>query len=124
MSRVESNTTASRNGHSIESQICDFLGIPHDPNAIVDAYLDDKPLEIKSCQIVIGDNSHPNGIRSGRFKFNQEQHMYLTENDGIYALVVHRDGEFEHTRLIKASLITGISGRSCGKTWRGVMAGV
>jgi hypothetical protein len=114
------NSTASRNGHTIESWVCDFLGIPHDPNVIADAILDGHPLEIKSCQEWIGDSSHTNCRRSGRFQFNEEQHKYLVENNGIYAFVVHVDGEIKRTCFRKASLIGGIVGRSCGRTWLGV----
>jgi hypothetical protein len=118
---VNSNTIASRNGRTIESTICDYLGITHNCNDIVDAELDGHPLEIKSCQEYIGDSSHNNGRRSGRFQLNEEQHQYLVENDGIYAFVVHCDGEIKRTCIKKASSIGEIVGRSCGRTWSGVM---
>jgi len=118
------NALACRNGHEIESRVCEYLGIEHNPNAIVDAELDGHPLEIKSCQEYIGDSSHNNGRRSGRFQLNEEQHQYLVENDGIYAFVVHCDGEIKRTCLKRASAVGEIVGRSCGRTWRGVMASV
>jgi hypothetical protein len=119
----DSNALASQNGYNIESQICAYLGIEHNCNAIVDAVLDGHPLEIKSCQEYIGDSSHNNGRRSGRFQLNEEQHQYLVENDGIYAFVVHCEGEIKRTCIKKASSIGEIVGRSCGRTWSGVMSG-
>jgi hypothetical protein len=118
----ESDTIASRNGRTIESTICDYLGIKHNYNDIVDAELDGHPLEIKSCQEWIGDSSHTNCRRSGRFQFNEEQHRYLVENNGIYAFVVQVDGEIKRTCLKKACLIGDVVGRACGKVWSGVMS--
>ena len=118
---VNSNTIASRNGRTIETTICDYLGITHNCNDIVDAELDGHPFEIKSCQEYIGDSSHNNCRRSGRFQLNEEQHRYLVENDGIYAFVVQSGGEIKRTCLRKAELVQGVVGRSCGKVWSGVL---
>ena len=119
---MNSQALAARNGHNIESQICNFLGIPHDYNGIVDAHLNDRPLEIKSCQMIITDKSHSNQTRQGRFVFNEEQHRHLVRNNGIYALIVHDDAQIKHTCLKRASLISGIVGRACGRTWKGVIS--
>jgi hypothetical protein len=102
---MNSNALASKNGHIIEQSICNYLGLDHHPGEIVDTYLNGKPLEIKSCQEWIGDSSHTNCRRSGRFQFNEEQHRYLVENNGIYAFVVQVDGEIKRTCFRKASLI-------------------
>jgi hypothetical protein len=120
---MNSNALASKNGHIIEQSICNYLGLDHHPGEIVDTYLNGKPLEIKSCQERIIDSHNANKWRSGRFKFNEEQDKFLKEHDGIYAFVVHVDGEIKRTCFRKASLIGGIVGRSCGRTWLGVMSG-
>lgn len=119
---MNSQSLAHRNGRTAETTICDYLGIEHDYKGIVDAELDGHPLEIKSCQEYIGDSSHNNGRRSGRFQLNEEQHQYLVENDGIYAFVVHCDGEIKRTCLKRACLIGDVVGRACGKVWSGVMS--
>lgn len=117
---LESNTTASRNGKSIEMSILRYMGLPQQGQP-VDSELDGKPLEVKSCQLYITDVSCGKSRRSGRFQFNEEQDRYLKENDGRYALVVHDEGIIHHTRLLRASLIEGIVGRACGKPWRMVI---
>jgi hypothetical protein len=112
------NALACRNGHEIESRVCEYLGIEHNPNAIVDAELDGHPLEIKSCQEFITVSGSSGVRRRGRFVFNEEQDQYLKENGGIYALVVHCDGVIKRTRLLKASLVKGIVGTACCKNWK------
>jgi hypothetical protein len=116
----ESNTLASRNGKAIEKSIALYMGVPLDGQP-VDAVLDGKPLEIKSCQQYITDVGSHKSRRSGRFVFNEEQHKYLLQNNGIYALVVRMGDIVIHTRLIKANLISGISGRASVKPWPGVI---
>ena len=96
------------------------MGVPLD-GLPVDATLDGKPLEIKSCQQYITDVGSHRNRRSGRFVFNEEQHEYLLENNGIYALVVRMGDIVIHTRLMKASLISRISGRSCVRPWTRVI---
>ncbi len=118
---MNSNALAHHNGREIETTICQLLNIERLDEHHYDAILDGHPLEIKSCQEWIGDSSHNNGRRSGRFQLNEEQHQYLVENDGIYAFVVHCDGEIKRTCIKKASSIGEIVGRSCGRTWSGVM---
>jgi hypothetical protein len=113
---LESNTLASRNGKLIERSIAQYIGVPLNGQP-VDAMLDDKPLEIKSCQQYITDMGSARNRRSGRFVFNEEQHQYMLENNGIYALVVRTGDIVIHTRLRKASLISGITGRASVKPW-------
>ncbi len=120
---MNSNALAHHNGREIETTICQLLNIERLDEHHYDAILDGHPLEIKSCQEHITDIHNANGWRSGRFKLNEEQDKYLKENNGIYAFVVHVDGEIKRTCFRKASLIGGIVGRACGKVWSGVMSG-
>jgi hypothetical protein len=117
---LESNTIASRNGKLVEQSIALYMGVPWEGKP-VDAVLDGKPLEIKSCQQYITDMGSARNRRSGRFVFNEEQHEYLLQNDGIYALVVRTGDTVIHTRLKKASLISGIAGRASVKPWTRVI---
>jgi hypothetical protein len=117
---LESNALASRNGKLVEQSIALYMGVSWEGKP-VDAVLDGKPLEIKSCQQYITDMGSARNKRSGRFVFNEEQHRYLLENNGIYALVVRTGDIVIHTRLRKASLISGITGRASVKPWPGVI---
>jgi hypothetical protein len=118
MSNLESNALASKNGRTIENQMCDFLGCACNSKEIVDSELDGMPLEIKSCQEFITVSGSSGVRRRGRFIFNEEQDQYLKKNGGIYALVVHCDGVIKRTRLLKASLVSGIVGCACCKNWK------
>lgn len=90
-----SNATASHNGAEMEAFARSML-----PNATItagnediDGNLGGVPLEIKSCQICIIDNSHTTtGKRSGRFVFSGDQHKALIEAGGEYLLIVHKEG--------------------------------
>lgn len=89
-----SNATASHNGADMEAFARSLL-----PNAIITAGPEDidgelygVPLEVKSCQISITDNSHSKSRRSGRFVFSGLQHQALVDSGGEYLLLVHKDG--------------------------------
>lgn len=90
-----SNATASHNGTDMEAFARSML-----PNATIiagkediDGDLGGVPLEIKSCQVCIIDNSHPTTRkRSGRFIFSGDQHNALIESGGEYLLIVHKEG--------------------------------
>jgi len=90
-----SNATASHNGAEMEAFVRSML-----PSATItagkdgiDGDLEGVPLEIKSCQVCITDNSHPfTGKRSGRFVFSGDQHNALLESGGEYLLIVHKEG--------------------------------
>ena len=104
MTRTLSNTLASRNGRSIETCILRYMGLLHEKEP-VDSSLEGSPLEIKSCQVLVGDRSHGNCKRSGRFAFDSEQHRYLLKNDGSYVFVVHDDQVVVHTKILRAELL-------------------
>lgn len=100
---LASNTLASRNGAMIEKQILGEIGARHMyPGSLVDAYVEGKPVEIKSCQEKVCDSSHSNSVRSGRFAISKEQHDHLLENDGIYIFVVHDNGDIVRTKVAQA----------------------
>ncbi|AYK14498.1 MULTISPECIES: hypothetical protein [Methanosarcina] len=89
----ESNALASRNGCQIEEIIRTlYPGAQYDYRGIIDLHINGQPVEIKSCQAHVTDQSHGTGTRSGRFVFSAEQHQTLIENQGEYILVVHKDG--------------------------------
>lgn len=102
---LESNTLASRNGKSIEQSVLKYLGLPHEKEP-VDSTMDGYPLEVKSCQVLVGDCSHGNYKRSGRFVFESRQHKHLLDKDGRYVFVVQDEKKVvQHTRMLRAALV-------------------
>lgn len=81
------------------------MGLIHEKEP-VDSSLDGYPLEVKSCQVMVGDRSHCNQKRSGRFVFESRQHRHLLENDGRYVFVVQDEQKVvHHTWMLRAALI-------------------
>lgn len=90
----ESNALAARNGCLIEKIVRTlYPDAQFDYKGLVDLQINGHPVEIKSCQISVSDQSHRTGIRSGRFAFSAEQHKSLIQNRGEYILMVHKNGE-------------------------------
>lgn len=104
MTVPESNIIASRNGREMEKAVLLYMGLEHIGQP-VDSSLEGIPLEVKSCQIRIGDNSHSNNCRSGRIVFESEQLKYLKANDGILVCIVHEDYVVHHSWMMKAELV-------------------
>lgn len=87
------NARASRNGEAIEEYVRRLLPDIHFLDGLFDAELDGTPLEVKSCQMTVTDNSHKNTRkRSGRFLFVSTQHNALQKAGGEYLFIVHEEG--------------------------------
>jgi hypothetical protein len=69
-----------------------YPGAHFEYKGIIDFSIDGVRVEVKSCQEYINASGNHNGIRSGRFCFNDLQHQTLIENSGEYILLVHRGG--------------------------------
>jgi len=61
-------------------------------NGQLDAEYHGVPVEVKSCQNLVTDNSHNTHRRTGRIAFESAQHRALSEAGGEYFCVVHEEG--------------------------------
>ena len=95
------NKKASENGQKAEKIIAKQLNLTI-INSIYDALLEDKIVEIKSCQ-----EWHNNGEGRcrGRFVLDDEQHEFLVKNDGYYLFVLFTEDGRTLTKLVRASKI-------------------
>jgi len=122
LSKIPNNTLASRNGEKIEEIARALIPGIHFLHGLFDAEFEGTPLEIKSCQAVITDHSHPNTRkRSGRFLFNRQQHDTLQEAGGEYLFVVHEGGipMISFRTAADQVKLSGFSGSKC-VAWRTV----
>jgi len=88
-----SNAAASHNGAEMEDFVKSLLPGVNITGGHIDGEYQGVPLEIKSCQVCITDNSHTKTAqRSGRFVFSGDQHRDLKAENGEYLFLVHKEG--------------------------------
>jgi len=100
------NLKAKKNGIQMELTALDILPKLELTNDKIDAILDDKLIEIKSCQKYVIDVSRKTTqTRFGRFRLNKDQHEYLVKNNGYYFFILNESGNAGRWKLVKASEI-------------------
>ncbi|ALK06184.1 hypothetical protein MTHERMMSTA1_13440 [Methanosarcina thermophila MST-A1] len=114
----ESSYLAKTNGMKIEEIVQTLLPELQYVGKNLDAIYHDRPLEIKSCQMVCRRSDRVKGERTGRFWFRGDQDHVLKEKDGLYALVVHENGDCRFFILAEArQLLKDFSG-AMTVSWR------
>jgi len=121
----ESNALASQNGIEMENIIkALYPGAHFEYKGIIDFLIDGVRVEVKSCQEFIHASGNYDGIRSGRFCFNDLQHQTLIENNGEYVFLVHRGGvPIFYVRIQASKLKLGRFSGTKAVCWKTIIRG-
>lgn len=99
----------SKRGEAIERWMAAEYHMVLDDNTHFDAYLGDRPVQVKGAQrrIKNGRDGQRQKYTSGRFRLYEMDHEWLLEHDGLYAFCVYdeEDGDLHvmRTAIMSAS---------------------
>ncbi len=91
----EANMKAKLNGDMAEQMAYEILqkfyniGDIEMVNTMIDIIAKKEFIEVKSCQMEIGDKTQKKGWRNGCFIMPPEQREYLEVDNGLYLFIVH-----------------------------------